>query len=359
MTTKDISDIRLASQQISTTECKTVKELVSWMGAMQAQDYAMCKWAVGARLPNVTDREVQDAIDKGEIIRTHILRPTWHLVSADDIHWMLELTAPQIKQFMKSNNKLLGLTDDIFKKSHKLIEKSLSRGEHFTRDELTSMYEKAKIPTHDMRLSHLLVMAELEGIICSGCNKSNKQTYALLHQRVSKTKSLAREEALEKLARRYFMSHGPATLTDFIWWSGLLVKDAKHALELIKDDFISEEVDGKTYLLHDSFLNIKHKKSSTFLLPAFDEFLISYKDRTASISTENMRKAFTNNGIFWPVIVVDGQAVGVWKRSVKKDQVLIDIQLFKPETYAVKKSIYKQAEVFAKFLGKKLLLEII
>lgn len=356
MKTTEISQIRLASQQVSTSKYKSAKELVSWMGAMQAQDYAMCKWAVGVRT-GCRETEVQKAIDSGQIIRTHILRPTWHIVSADDIHWILALTAPQVKQFMKSNNKLLGLTDEIFRKSYKLIEKELSKGEHLTREELATILQQSKINTLDTRLSHILGMAELEGILCSGCYKDGKQTYALLAERIPNSIKINKEEALHKLAYRYFISHGPATLADFTWWSGLSVKDAKQAYELIKDDFISETVDEKNYLFHHSFMNIKSKKSSTFLLPAFDEFLISYKDRSASISTEHMRKAFSNNGIFWPVIVVDGQAVGVWKRTAKKDEVRLEVDLFYEINETIGKKIQQHGERFAKFLGKRIVMK--
>ncbi len=160
MNLTDIAKIRLISQQIAETKFKTVKDIVDWMGAMQAQDYAVAKWAIGVRLPNSTDQVIETAINNGEIIRTHLLRPTWHFVSADAIYWMLELTAPQIKASLKSRHKELELSETIFAKSNTIIEKALRGGKHLTREELMAELGKGKIATDDNRASHLLLRAE-------------------------------------------------------------------------------------------------------------------------------------------------------------------------------------------------------
>jgi len=353
MTLTDISYSRLYSQQIAETKFKTAKEMVGWMGAMQAQDYAMVKWALGVRLPNSTDQLIESAIDKGEIIRTHLLRPTWHLVSADDIYWMLELSAPQIKAILKSRLRDLELTETVLSQTNTIIEKTLAGNNHLTREELAALFENAKIATNDNRLSHIMLQAEMEGIVCSGAIKNKKQTYALLPERVMKTKTLTREEALAKLAHRYFSSHAPATLQDFIWWSGLSVKDARNALEMIKPDFISETIDSETYWLTNSLSIPKKEKPAVYLLPAFDEFIISYRDRTASLVFENHKKAVSNNGIFRPVIVVNGQVTGLWKRTLKKDTVIIETDFFQPHDQTVIKLIEEKIKTFGSFLGKE------
>ncbi len=243
----NVATSRLTAQQITGTKFKAIKDLVGWMGAMQAQDYAMMKWAVGVRLPGATDQAVEDAISKGEIIRTHLLRPTWHLVSADDIYWMLELTAPNIKASMKSRHKDLRLSESVLAKSNAIIEKTLTGEKHLTRDVLAGEIKKAKIPTDENRLSHLLMWAELSGIVCSGAVQKGKQTHTLLEERVPKPKSMTKEDALAKLAQKYFTSHGPATLQDFVWWSGLSVGDAKQALDTVKTELASETIDSQTY----------------------------------------------------------------------------------------------------------------
>jgi hypothetical protein len=231
---KNIADIRLASQQIVATKCKTAKEVVAWMGAMQAQDYNMAKWAIGLRLPASMDEIIQETINSGEVLRTHILRPTWHFVAAEDIYWMLGLTAPQMKTLQRSRHKELGLTEKILAKSNSIIAKALSGGKHLSREELMALLEKSRIDTGNQKSYHLMHVAELNGVVCSGKINEKKQTYALLEERVQKPKSLTREEALARLAQKYFTSHCPATLQDFTWWSGLSAIDARHALEMVK-----------------------------------------------------------------------------------------------------------------------------
>lgn len=353
METEQIGKIRLISQSIAEPKFKTPKDIVGWMGAMQAQDYNMAKWALGVRLPDSTEEVIQSAIDKGEILRTHLLRPTWHLVAADDIHWMLELSAPQIKAVFKSRHKNLELTAAILKKSNVILEKALSAGKHLTREELVAQFKSSKIATNDNRAAHLLMNAELDGLICSGTSENNKTTYALLEERVPKPKSLPREEALGRLADRYFLSHGPATLRDFSWWSGLSLTDARKGLDSVKSKLISETNGSETYWLGEKNSVATNKMQSVFLLPAFDEFIISYKNRSASLLLENHRKTISNNGIFWPVIVIKGKVTGLWKRVIKKDSVLIELDFFQRHNKSIQQQIKKAAAVYGRFLQKE------
>jgi hypothetical protein len=349
----DIATIRLASQQITETTFKSVKELVGWMGAMQAQDYAMVKWAMGVRLSGSTEQEIEAAISKGEVIRTHLLRPTWHIVAADDIYWLLDLTAPRLRASLKTRHIQLELTEAILVKSNTVIEKALSGGEHLTREAIVAELQKAGIATDKNRASHLLYWAELCGISCSGATKGGKTTHALLAERVPKTNPLTREEALAKLAQRYFSSHCPATLQDFVWWSGLTIGEARQALEMVKAAFISETVDSQTYWLTPDFSLPKSAEESVYLLPAFDEFIISYKDRRASLPLEDHKKSISDNGIFWPIMVVNGQVVGNWKRTIKKDKVIVETEIFKQPNKATRSSIEKAAMLFGHFLERK------
>ena len=195
--------------------------------------------------------------------------------------------------------------------------------------------------------------AELDGLVCNGAKRGNKQTYTLLAERVPRTKTITREEALAKLAQRYFTSHCPATLQDFVWWSGLPVADERHALEMVKKELISETIGSQTYWLINSFSIPKATDKSVYLLPAFDEFVISYKDRSAALNFENHKKAVTINGIFKPLIVINGQVTGIWKRVIKKDKVVIETEFFKPPNKPSKKLIEKAAERYGRFLDKK------
>jgi len=353
MTLTEISICRLFSQRIASTEFTSPKEIVGWMVAMQAQDFAMAKWAVGVRLLNATNAKVETALNKGEIIRTHVMRPTWHFVAADDIYWLLDLSASKIKSAMKARDKELELTEAIFTRSNNILEGILSGGVHLTREELAEALNNSNITTDNNRLSHILMHAELDGIVCSGKVNGNKQTYALLCERVPHKKILSRDESLAELAKRYFTSHGPATLQDFIWWSGLSITEARKGLESIQSDFVSEVIGSARYWFKDSFPIIRKEEETIYLLPAFDEFLISYKDRSASLALIHHKKAVSDNGIFRPVIIMNGQVTGLWKRTIKKDEVMIEPTAFLPGSKSARLLLELASVTFGHFLGKK------
>jgi len=351
MVLSNISTSRIQNQEITNHRFNLPLDLVSHMGAMQAQDFQMARWAIGLRLQHATDNLILEAYNSGEIIRTHLMRPTWHFVSSNDVYWMLQLTAPQIKTLSKSRNKQLELDNNIFKKSNVLLEKNLRNRANLTREELTYLYENANIRTNDNRLSHLLMNAELDGLICNGAQKGNKLSYALLEERIPVKKLLSREESLAELANRYFTSHAPATLRDFVWWSGLSVSDARNAIEMIKYDFISDTFNDEIYLFKDSSV-VNHREKSVHLLPAFDELLIGYRNRTATINENLNKKAISDNGIFRPIIVLNGQVVGIWKRETQKAKVVIEANLFCKVTAKEIELIVQEAEKQALFLAK-------
>lgn len=354
MKSTDISNLRLISQQVAIQEFKTAKNLVSWMCAVQAQDFNMAKWAIGLRLSDATEKMVESAIDNGEVIRTHLLRPTWHIVASDDIYWLLELTASKIKASMKGRDRELGITEMTYGKSNAVIENMLSGGNHLSREEIVTELIRYGVPADNNRAAHLLVRAELEGIICSGKMKANKVTYALLPERVQKSRALNREEALAELAYRYFRSRCPASLQDFVWWSGLTAGESKRALEMIKSDFVSEKTGDQTYWFPGSFTYPPTYRSNCYLLPAFDEFIISYRDRSASLPLENHIKAVSNNGIFRPLIVENGKITGTWKRTLKKDKVLMETEFFNPVKKISGNEITKRSEAYGHFLKREI-----
>lgn len=353
MTPNNTSIIRLHNQQIDGTTFKRAKDLVEWMGAMQAQDFSMAKWAIGARIPDSTNQKIEKTLRNGEIIRTHLLRPTWHFVSSADIYWILGLTAPHIKSQLRARHKQLELTETIVNKSKSIVEKALMGGNHLTREELMLQLGNAHIATDGQRAAHLMLVCELDGIVCSGVPKGKTQTYALLQERVPKPPTINRDEALAQLARRYFTSHGPATIQDFIWWSGLPVKDAKNALEMIKPDFVSEKTEQQTHWFTDSHQATQTNIGSTHLLPAFDEFIISYKDRSASIQEGNHKKAISDNGLFRPIVVVNGQVTGTWKRIQKEDKTVIETDYFQPNNLPAKELIKTASNRYSQFLNQK------
>lgn len=348
--------LRLANQQISVHDFVKPRDVVAWMGAMQAQEYAMARWAVGVRLPTPDVGVIQKAIDKGDIIRTHLLRPTWHLVAAGDVRWILDLTAPHIRASMRSRLKELELTPAILSRGLKTLEKLLEDGNHLTRDEVITSLVKSKIPMHDQRASHLLVCAELEKIICSGAMKNGKNTYAHFDIRVKEQKPLLREEALKKLAMRYFASRGPATVTDFANWSGLSMTDGKIAVSLNGKKLLSVRIDSKDYWYRS--IDITPAKEKVYFLPAFDEFVIGYKDRSACLPEHHKPTVISINGLFFPAIIFRGKIMGLWKKSTDSKEVNIIPNLFAdaPATRTFKLMMSRAMKDVAGFFSPKRML---
>ncbi len=348
----DIINLRLHNQWLHQSPALDITEIVSRMGALQAQDFAMSKWALGIRKPGAFESEIETAFNSGSIVRTHVMRPTWHTVAASDIYWMLDLSAKRIKGSAKGRLKELELTPEVLSRCYSILEKTLRGNKHHTREELVALFEQNGIANYDNRMSHILILAEQDGLICSGRIKNGKTTYALLAEWVPKKNTISREEALEKLARKYFSSHGPATLSDFQWWSGLSLSDVRKALDLIQHDFHSENIGSETYWFSNATPSLI-PENTIHLLPAFDECIISYKDRTATLTVDHHKKAVTRNGIFHPVILHNGKAVGIWKRTIKNQKVMIDIHPFDSFTPSLAEPLENKIQEFGVFLNKE------
>src|SRR5213078_2598445 len=239
------------------------------------------KWALGLRLQGVTDDDIEQAFTAGAILRTHVMRPTWHFVSPADVRWLLALTAPRVHAASAYYNRKLELDDAVFRYTNAVLANALQGEKQLTRDELASALQQAGIVTEgEQRVTHIMMRAELDGIICSGARRGKQFTYALLAERAPQARTLARDEALAELTMRYFTSHGPATVQDFVWWSGLTVADARAGIESLKSQLVQEVIDGQIYWFSASTPPAK-VSSSTYLLPYFDEYTVGYTDRSA------------------------------------------------------------------------------
>ncbi len=347
-----ITDIRLSAQQLASPDFDRPEDLVDWMGALQAQDYAMSKWAVGIRLKSASVRAVEDALARGEIVRTHVLRPTWHVVSARDVRWMLELTSPRIVQAVNSYSKGRGLDEKHFSASRDALERILEGHRHFTREEIAAEFAKRGIPSEKTRMTCLMMRAEVEGVVCCGLDKGAGRTYALLEERIPPAPGLCKDEALATLATKYFRSHSPATLQDFVWWSGLSVSQARQAVASIAADLAEEKTEYGKMFVHRSCFVKPGCDGITHLLPAYDEYLISYKDRTAVLPREYYPKAFTNFGVFFPVILHKGHIVGNWNR-LTKGRTLLETSFFRPSSGVTKKRIAEAESRYRDFIAAK------
>ncbi|MCE9598251.1 MAG: winged helix DNA-binding domain-containing protein [Spirochaetia bacterium] len=347
MQSHHLGNYRIARQSIGTGKFRKAADVVAHLGAMQAQDFAMARFAIGVRTRKQTEHDVLAAYNRGDILRTHVLRPTWHFVTPADADWMIRLSAPRILGLMPGRRKQLKLTDAVFRKSNRIIEKAVTAKPQ-TREGLVASLREARIIGIPEIYSHLLFRAELDRVIISGPITDNRPTYAPYADRVKKTTAIPHEEALARLAERYFTSHGPASIEDFIWWSGLRVGDARIAVASVEKKFNREKIGETTYLLHKS---ARTAPDSVYLLPAFDEFLIGYADRTAVLTAGMSARVASVNGIFYPTIVANGIVIGTWKREIKKGKLVCKPEYFGKPDRVLRTAVDEKGQELAAFLG--------
>ena len=353
MTATDIRELRLLNQHLASPLLTQPADIVYYMGAIQSQDYAGAKWAIGQRLKGATDKTIEDAFTNGDIIRTHVMRPTWHFVHPKDVRWMIQLTAPRVMKLAGTHHRQHNLDQIIFSKSEKAILQAMEGGKQLTRDKIARELEQAGVATNEQRFIHIMMQMELIGLVCSGGRQGKQFTYALLDERVPASKPFYKQESLTTLAERYFTSHGPAILQDYIWWSGLTVADAKAGLEAVKHKLTSIISNGHTYWFAEQVILSKSKSPGAFLLPNYDEYIISYKDRSAAIAASNINKADARGTIFNHTIVSNGKVIGIWKRTIGKSRVDIELIPFAPLSMANRTAITTAAKRYIKFLGLK------
>ena len=286
-------------------------DVVGWFGAVQAQDYRAARWALALRMRgSIMPADIDAALAGGEILRTHVMRPTWHFVARGDIRWLLELTAPRVHQALAFGRKSYELSDALQRRAAKVIERSLGREPCLTRSELAVRLARAGIAVKGVRLAFVTIYAELERLICSGPHRGDQPTYALLDSRAPQSAKLERDEALGELTTRYLRSHGPATARDFSWWSGLTMADAKRGLAIVRAR--RQTVDGLTYWTLPGRARIPAPSNVVHLLPVFDEYLVAYRD------SRPVPRGTTAGGFLPQAVVCGGRVVGTWK--VTKDR---------------------------------------
>jgi hypothetical protein len=349
----EILRLRLANQCLARQNATDPRAMVAHLGAVQSQDYPAALWALGVRLASAARESLQCAFNSGAILRTHVLRPTWHFVAPEDIRWMLALTAPRIKRAMASRDRELGLNDELVARSNRVIALALEGGKQLTRPEIRAALQAGGFAVADGSvLSHLLSRAELDGVVCSGAVRGKQHTHALLEERAPRARVLDRDEAVAELVCRYFNSHGPATLNDFAWWSGLTVGDGRRGLDAHGARFVSEKVSGLTYWFAASATSLKAPGPAALLLPNFDEFTVAYRSRELLYPRElTQRPASRDAAPFGNVIVIGGQIAGIWKRSVVNERLRIEPRWFNAPSCRAETAFVEAAERYAAFMG--------
>ncbi len=326
--------------------------MVTWFGAVQAQEYEPAKWALGLRMSDrAANADVQRAFDEGRILRTHVMRPTWHFVTPADIRWLLELTAPRIHRILSYYNRALGLDARTLTRGTAVIERALLGGSHLTRTELSDCLQRGRVPVSAERLARVVMHAELEGVICSGRRRERRFTYALLAERAPKACRMPRDEALATLGERFFRSHGPATIRDFAWWSGLTTADGKRATEMI--GATREVIDGLSYwTIGSSPHATARKQQQVHLLPIYDEYLVAYRDRKAvPHGPSKIASSSSDSVTFQHAFVIAGQVAGTWRLTRSAKGILIRATPLRRLNSAERSALIAAVRRFEQFLG--------
>ena len=342
--------LRLLNQQLVAPQYDTPTEVVSHMGAIQAQEYRMMRWTVGMRTRKPSSKAFKEAFDSGEIVRLHLMRGTWQLVTAQDYWYFLEICAPRAiavtKGWMSSNR--ITIPDDEITLVRDIITQTAADKGSATKEDFTDALARENILIDDHRLSYHIRLCEMTGQLCSGKLLPMKATYSLTANKVGpRPFHIDPDEALSRLTRKYFQSHQPATLEDFVWWSGLGIGDCRKGIELASSTIYSEEWRGYRFYLTDKCRIHGFRKGKYLFIPPYDEYLIGYKSRDIVLSPEHKHKAHNNNGVFYPVIAGDGIICGNW-RPYEND---ISTMMFEgQECHERQKSIDLEWERYKNFL---------
>jgi hypothetical protein len=320
-----ITQQRLRTQRLAGAGFGAPADVVRWFGAVQAQDYPGALWAVGMRTSGVTEADVEQAVTARTIVRTWPLRGTLHFVAPEDVRWMMKFLAPRMIERAALRFKQLELDARTFARSAAVFVKALEGGRQLSRPRLYGLLERARIRTGDSRGLHILWRCAHDGLICFGAREARQHTFALLEEWVPRAETLNRDEALAELARRYFTSHGPATLKDFGWWSGLSAGDARFGLELARPRLHTATIEGVEHW-HGEPTRGSAPPGHAVLLPPYDEYTVAYQDRRAALDPKHAAAA--RHGIFSPTILLDGHIAGTWTRRLTRDGVAIALQPF-------------------------------
>ncbi|HEY6089385.1 MAG TPA: winged helix DNA-binding domain-containing protein [Gemmatimonadaceae bacterium] len=353
MLERDIANQRLVNQGLVKPTLKKAVDVVATLGAVQAQDYGAAKWGLAQRTRGLTDDEIEEEIADGTIVRTHILRPTWHFVAAGDIGWMLALSAPRVHAANGYWYRWLEVDETVARRSGTALTKALRDGKQLTREELGQVLERAKIPVKsNQRLAAIMMRAELDGVICSGARRGKQFTYALLEERVPASAAMKRDEALAQLARRYFTTRGPATVDDFAWWSGLTKADSKRGVEAAAPQLERESILGKSHWLAAAGRRVRIPSPLAHLLPNYDEYFIGLKDRSAfSARLKASGVEARTDALGGHVLFIDGQIVGGWKRAVVNKTVVVAPNLLLRLSEAERGALGSEVQRFSEFLA--------
>lgn len=337
------------SQRIAGSPFESPEEVVRWLGCVQSQDPIGARWSVGQRVADCTDADVSAAFDEGRILRTHVLRPTWHYVTRENILWTLQVTAPRVHALNAYMYRQSELDDAIFARSQELFTNALQGGRHLTRAELAAVLAGGGIVAETTRLACIVMQAELEGLICSGAVRGKQHTYALLAERAPRARRLDDNEALAALTLRYFTGHGPATEQDFAWWSSLSLTAVRRGLEIVKADLDHEQIDGQTFWFSADAQPVQPKPPGVYLLPEYDE-AIWYRSLGFPDVARERDPAVWGDSLFRPIIL-GARRAGVWRRTIARRSIALETRLIAPLTTDAQAAFDATVERYSAYMG--------
>jgi hypothetical protein len=351
MNLRDVAMLRVANQCIAAPVADSPPAVVASLLAMQAQDYSGALWSVGLRLADATRAQVEAEIASRRIVRTWPMRGTLHFVAAPDVRWMLELLTPRVIAASATRQKRLGLDAKVLARCERALVRALSGGRQLVRDEVYAVIERTGITTDSYRGYHVVWRLAQERVLCFGPHAGKQPTFTLLDEWVPACPALSRDEALALLARRYFAGHGPATAHDLAWWSGLTVTDVKAAIESLGDELVKERAGDRVFVSSAAASLAAPNGVAVHLLPGFDELLLGYRDRAASLDRAHAERVLPGgNGVFMPTVVSKGRVVGTWKASVRKGRVELTPAPFAARPVTNPRALKAAAERYARFL---------
>jgi hypothetical protein len=343
---------RMRNQYLTGDQPQTVEEVVHRLGAVQSQDFIPGKWSIAQRTDGGTEAAVDRSFAMGTILRTHVLRPTWHFVLAQDIRWILALTAPRIHMLSGSFHRTLDLHAAALAECTSVLIRALEAGPHLTRQEIAASLDRAGIATTSPRLGAILMNAEINAIVCSGEPRGRQQTYALLDERAPHAKSLSHEEALAELTLRYFTGHGPASASDFRWWSSLTMTAVRQGLALVTPRLEQEVIDGVTYWFAPVDTGSLPASPGSHLVQGYDELIVGYGESKYLLDQSGIARSLPRaRGIYTNAIILDGQVVGDWKPVVRRTEVAIKVIPFTRFDDAQRQCLRVAVERYGEFLG--------
>ena len=347
----NIARLRFRNQGLGPGQFDDPPSVAAYMGALQAQDRPSMLWALGIRCAKAGVGQVEQAFHEKRLVRTWLLRGTLHVAAAEDVRWMLALLSPRLKRRSTRRWRELALDAETLARGQDILVHALRDGQSLTRAQLFAALEAGGVSPAGQRGYHILRAAALDQLICFGPRRGNEPAFVLIDNWATQAKRLDKESALAELARRYFRSHGPATLADFVWWSGLTTGLAREGLAAARPDFEEITIGGETYWMP-PITQPSQSATTAALLPAYDEYYLGYKNREAMLNPHFDKNAVSSGGVFRPTIVIDGQIVGVWQMARTKGGIPLEPKLFRSLTAEEERRLARAARRYGAFLGR-------